>query len=103
MRTLHRAEALLGRPYDHFFLSDNTAIYCSELVEQTYTHVNGRKVFGTIPMTFTAEDGNILPYWQTFYAKHGMSVPEGQPGTNPGELSRRKDIKIKYILHGFDK
>ena len=103
VRTLHRASAYLGRAYDHLFLPDNTAIYCSELVEQSYTLVDGRKVFGTIPMTFTTSTGEILPYWQTFYAEHGMSVPEGHPGTNPGELSRRKAIKIKYILQRFDK
>ncbi|MBR4389034.1 MAG: hypothetical protein IKT00_07635 [Prevotella sp.] len=102
-RTLHRAEAFLGRSYDHMFLSDNTAIYCSELVELSYVLTNGKKVFNTIPMTFTSTDGVILPYWQSFYAEHGMEVPEGQPGTNPGELSRRKCVKIKYVLKGAQK
>lgn len=102
-RTLHRAAAYVGRGYDHFFLPDNSAIYCSELVELSYTLYDGQKVFTPIPMTFTGDDGQILPYWQTFYEAHGMSVPEGHPGSNPGELSRRKNVRIKYVLYGFDK
>ena len=99
-RTLHRAEAYLGRSYDHLFLSDNIDIYCSELVELSFVLTNGKKVFDTIPMTFTTTEGTILPYWQVFYAERGMAVPEGQPGTNPAELSRCKCVKIKYILTG---
>ena len=99
-RTLHRAEAYLGRDYDHLFLAGNPAIYCSELVELSYTFVDGSKVFPTIPMTFTTDDGTLLPYWQDFYAERGLEVPEGQPGTNPGELSRRREVKILYRLKG---
>ena len=96
--TLNRAKALLGRSYDHLYLSDNTPIYCSELVQLSFVRPDGKEVFGTIPMTFTNTDGSTLPYWTDFYAEHGMAVPEGQPGTNPGELSRRKCVKVKYMI-----
>ena len=33
-------------------------------------------------------------YWIRFYAERGMTVPEGAPGSNPGELSRRPQISI---------
>lgn len=97
-QSVENALALVGHPYDHLFLPDNNAIYCSELVQLAYVDKRGRRVFGTIPMSFHDESGRITSYWQQFYAERGMEVPEGHPGTNPGELSRRKNVKIIYTL-----
>jgi hypothetical protein len=43
-------------------------------------------------------EGQITPYWQQFYKEHGMEVPEGWPGSNPGELSQRQEVRIKGRL-----
>ena len=45
-------------------------------------------------MSFHDDTGNITDYWKEFYKKQGLEVPEGQPGTNPSELSQRENVKI---------
>jgi hypothetical protein len=92
--TLRNALQYVGRPYDDVFLYDNRAIYCSELVQFSYVDDNGKRIFDAIPMSFHDSEGHITAYWLDFYKKRGMEVPEGQPGTNPGEMSRRTDVRI---------
>lgn len=92
--SIKAALTLVGLPYDFNYMPQDTAIYCSELVQSTYVDLTGHLVFETIPMTFSDSTGNIHPYWQQHYAKQGLSVPEGHPGTNPGQLSRHPKVKI---------
>ena len=94
IRSLANARRYLGRKYDFVFLPDNEDIYCSELVQLSFVDKKGRPLFTTIPMSFHDSTGRITDYWTQFYARRGMTVPEGQPGTNPAELSRRKAVKI---------
>lgn len=51
-------------------------------------------VFGTIPMSFHDSTGNVTEFWAKFYSARGLAVPEGEPGTNPGQLSRDPNVKI---------
>lgn len=91
---------LVGRPYDDLYLPGDSAVYCSELVQRCYVTHDGEPVFNTIPMSFHDATGQVTEYWRQFYGQHGMSVPEGEPGTNPGELSRRPQVTIlgKYPI-----
>ena len=100
VKGVHRASSIthartyLGRAYDYLYLPDNEAIYCSELVQFSFVDKHGNRLFEPIPMSFHDETGQITDYWHRFYKERGMEVPEGQPGTNPGELSRRRQIRI---------
>ena len=51
-------------------------------------------VFGTIPMSFHDSTGKVTEFWTKFYEARGLTVPEGEPGTNPGQLSRDPNVKI---------
>ena len=84
----------LGKPYDFYFEPSDSAIYCSELVQKAFVDIAGEPVFGTIPMSFHTPDGKILPYWTEYYRRVGKTVPEGAPGTNPGQLSRSQRLII---------
>lgn len=86
--------ASIRAPYDSLYLPGLEAVYCSELVQTAFVDSTGRHVFSTIPMSFHDRNGRILPEWTAFYARHGMAVPEGQPGTNPGQLSRDAAVTI---------
>ena len=97
-QSIANAKHYLGRPYDRLYLPDNDAIYCSELVQFSFVNKHGKRLFAPIPMSFHDASGRITDYWIQFYAKHNMEVPEGEPGTNPGELSQRKEIRIKGRL-----
>ena len=44
--------------------------------------------------SFRDSTGCITDYWIDFYRQHGMNVPDGAPGSNPGELSRRSQVTI---------
>jgi len=98
-RSLQRALACLGQPYDSLFLPDNKAMYCSELVVQSFTDRHGRLLLEQVPMTFTDSTGRIPPYWLQLYARHGMEVPQGKPGSNPSELSRRQGVVISSLAY----
>lgn len=88
-----RAEACLGRPYDKGFAPGTEALYCSELVYESFRRANGEPVFSAVPMTFKGPDGETAPYWIRYYERLGSPVPEGVPGTNPNALSR-EDVLI---------
>lgn len=51
-------------------------------------------VFSTIPMSFHDSTGRVTEFWTKFYAARGLTVPEGEPGTNPGQLSRDPNVRI---------
>lgn len=100
------ARNFLGKPYDDIFMPSDSAIYCSELVQKSFVF-NGKRrgsedsdgsvsrlVFDVIPMSFHDSTGNVTEFWTKFYAARGMAVPEGTPGTNPGQLSRDPNVKI---------
>lgn len=96
VKTVCNAMLLLGRPYDFNYMPDDSAVYCSELVQKCCVDTAGNPVFGTIPMTFRDASGEIHPYWVKHYADQGLDVPEGAPGTNPGQLSRHPRVTIFY-------
>ena len=97
-RSVERALRFIGRPYDFNFMPDDSAFYCSELVQKCYRDSRGELVFKPIPMSFHDKSGRITPYWHDYYARQGLQVPEGEPGSNPGDLSRSAAICILGIV-----
>ena len=98
-QSVKRCLMMVGKPYDDLYLPGDSAIYCSELVQMNYVDSHGELVFEPVPMSFHDATGQVTEYWRDFYAGRGMAVPEGAPGSNPGELSLRPQIKnIAYRL-----
>ena len=97
-KSISNALKYIGRPYDFYFEPGDSAIYCSELVQISFVDHKGKLLFHTIPMSFHNDSGEISAFWRNYYSKAGMNVPEGAPGSNPGELSREKIIKMIYII-----
>lgn len=95
--SISNARRYIGLPYDSLYLQDNEAIYCSELVQLSYVDRQGRQIFSTVPMTFRDSSGTIPSYWQQLYQRNGLSVPEGEPGSNPAEMSQRRQVIIKKL------
>ena len=95
---------MVGKPYDDLYLPGDSAIYCSELVQMNYVTSSGKQLFDAVPMSFHDTSGRVTDYWIDFYASRGMTVPEGSPGSNPGELSRRELVNIlaKIDIIGHD-
>lgn len=85
---VERAKTFIGQPYDWYYLPDNDAMYCSELVYESYLDNSGEHIFPAKPMNFRAADGSMPQFWTELFDSLGCPVPEGIPGTNPNDLSR---------------
>ncbi len=102
VRSLENARGYIGLPYDDIFMPGDSAVYCSELVQLAF--VSGaaagvhNSVFGTVPMSFSDSTGSVTEFWTDFYAGRGIDVPEGKPGTNPGQISRDPNVMILGTL-----
>lgn len=81
-------------PYDVLYLTDESALYCSELLVDMFRAANnGVPFFTERPMSFRDPGtGEILPAWVEYYERFGMDVPDGEPGSNPGDIS--KDLRL---------
>ena len=90
----------IGTPYDEAYLYDNGRYYCSELIYDAFLYANdGRPFFTLEPMTFKAPGVDSFPtVWVRHYEALGMPIPEGQPGCNPGGLSRSD--KLEWLAGG---
>ncbi len=77
----------LGRPYDMYFLPDNEALYCTELVQNAYLDASGKGIFPSEPMNFKGPDGTFPPYWTWLFGILGREIPQGEPGTNPQRMA----------------
>lgn len=80
------ARKYLGQPYDSRFLPDNGAMYCSELVRESYVTEDGF-IFSEAPMNFKDAEGKMPVYWEQLFSALGMEVPQGVNGTNPMQMS----------------
>ena len=92
--SIKRCLMLVGKPYDDLYLQGDSAVYCSELVQMCFIDPSGKLVFDPVTMSFHDATGQVTDYWRVFYQARGMTVPEGEPGSNPGELSRREQVTI---------
>ena len=85
-RYVEQAKSYLGQPYDQAFLPDNGAMYCSELVRDSYRRPDGTYVFNDLPMNFRASDGTFPQWWVDHFDALGIPIPQDTPGTNPQDM-----------------
>jgi hypothetical protein len=91
-----QANSLLGKPYNGSYILNENSYYCSDFIERSFRNAH---IFALKPMTFiNPKTGKTDLYWQNFYDKLGLQVPEGKLGCNPNALSQSEKIeKIKVL------
>lgn len=96
-KAIENMKSLLGKPYDYVFLPDNDKYYCSEIIYVSFLRRNGKPIFNSSPMSFKDKStGETSPLWEKHFERHKTPIPEGVPGTSPGEMSRSKAIKLVH-------
>ncbi len=89
----------LGLPYNPTFSPAGQGFYCSQLITHSFMEANhGKTVFALHPMNFKLDNSDTFsPAWIQYFAELNQPIPQGQPGNNPGLLSRDPHIKIIYF------
>lgn len=85
---VERAKGFIGEPYNWSFLRNSGGKYCSELVYESYLTESGEHLFTARPMNFLDNDGNLPEFWARLFNRLGIEVPQGEPGTNPNDMSK---------------
>ena len=94
---IKNAEKYLGKKYDYSYDESNNSVYCSELVRFAFLDSLGNPIFEPIAMTFRdSETGYVDEYWLKHFEELGKDVPEGEPGTNPADMTKSPVIKIVH-------
>ncbi len=88
-----------GKAYDEVFDINNDKLYCSELLYFAFKEANGgTPIFQLRPMTYKdPETKKTFPVWLDYFKKLEKFIPEGQPGLNPGSMSRSIYLDIVHI------
>ena len=97
---VENAKQYCGQPYDGHFLPDNGALYCSELVRESYRTAEGAYLFEEKPMNFKNKDGEFPLYWQQLFGIIGEPIPQDIPGTNPQDMytsARLEAVPVKIL------
>ncbi len=82
---VERANSMLGKPYNFSYILDESSYYCSDFIERAFREEH---IFKLEPMTFIdPKTGKTNTFWEEFYTKKGLRVPEGEPGCNPNGLA----------------
>ncbi len=80
-----KANSLLGKPYNFNYILDENSYYCSDFVERAFRK---DQIFKLEPMTFIdPKTGTTNSFWEEFYHRKNLKVPEGEPGCNPNGLA----------------
>ncbi|WP_378183321.1 YiiX/YebB-like N1pC/P60 family cysteine hydrolase [Chryseobacterium zhengzhouense] len=93
---IEKANSMLGKPYNFNYILDENSYYCSDYIERAFRKDH---VFKLEPMTFIdPKTGKTNAFWEEFYAKKNLKVPEGEPGCNPNGLAASDKIeRIKEL------
>lgn len=82
---LKKAESMIGKPYNFNYILDDKSYYCSDFIERAFRDDH---IFKLDPMTFMdPKTGKTNVFWEEFYKKKNLKVPEGELGCNPNGLA----------------
>ncbi|WP_336732017.1 YiiX/YebB-like N1pC/P60 family cysteine hydrolase [Chryseobacterium sp. VD8] len=88
---LEKAESMVGKPYNFNYILDENYYYCSDFIERAFRQDH---IFKLEPMTFIdPKTGKTNVFWEEFYQKKNLKVPEGELGCNPNGLAASEKLE----------
>ncbi|SEM14195.1 Permuted papain-like amidase enzyme, YaeF/YiiX, C92 family [Chryseobacterium taichungense] len=93
---IEKANSMVGKPYNFNYILNENAYYCSDFIERAFRKDH---IFVLEPMSFIdPKTGKTNVFWEDFYKKKNLKVPEGEPGCNPNGLAASEKLdKIKEL------
>ncbi|WP_312902552.1 YiiX/YebB-like N1pC/P60 family cysteine hydrolase [Chryseobacterium taichungense] len=93
---IEKANSMVGKPYNFNYILDEKTYYCSDFIERAFRKDH---IFVLEPMSFIdPKTGKTNVFWEDFYKKKNLKVPEGEPGCNPNGLAASEKLdKIKEL------
>lgn len=85
-RYVANAKKHLGKKYNTNFTPTDDALYCTELIRDSYVDRKGRPIFEEAPMDFRDREGTMPDYWTWLFGLLGKEVPQGVMGTLPQSM-----------------
>ncbi|SDH64524.1 Permuted papain-like amidase enzyme, YaeF/YiiX, C92 family [Chryseobacterium taeanense] len=93
---IERANSMLGKTYNFDYILNENSYYCSDFIERAFREDH---IFNLEPMTFIdPKTGTTNTFWQDFYQKRNLKVPEGEPGCNPNGLAASEKLERIQVL-----
>lgn len=88
---IYRAKTILGKPYNHSYILNDSSYYCSQFVAYAFAKDS---IFDLNPMTFkNPKTGEFNQKWVAYYQKLERAIPEGKPGCNPNGMAASSKLK----------
>jgi uncharacterized protein YycO len=90
-KAIEKANAMIGKPYNFNYILDENSYYCSDFIERSF---RDDRIFKLEPMTFIdPKTDKTHTFWEEFYQKKNLKVPEGELGCNPNGLAASEKIE----------
>lgn len=90
-KAIEKANAMIDKPYNFNYILDENSYYCSDFIERSF---RDDRIFKLEPMTFIdPKTGKTNTFWEEFYQKKNLKVPEGELGCNPNGLAASEKIE----------
>ena len=93
---IEKGNGMLGKPYNFNYILDENSYYCSDFIERAFRKDH---IFKLEPMTFIdPKTGKTNEFWEGFYKKKNLKVPEGELGCNPNGLAASDKLERIKVL-----
>jgi len=87
----------IGMPYDDIYTYGDDRYYCSELLYDAWQDQKER-LFSLTPMTFKKPGSDqFADVWVDYFEELEQVIPEGEPGINPGSMSRSEALVAIFV------
>uniref|UniRef100_A0A915PX81 Aldehyde dehydrogenase domain-containing protein n=1 Tax=Setaria digitata TaxID=48799 RepID=A0A915PX81_9BILA len=96
------AETKVGSYYNDIFSPDmhdskgNEAFYCCQLVAKSYEYAGIQDFCPPHQLNFKDSNGKFLPFWEEYYQKRSLPIPQDVPGSHPAKLIHSNYLKLHF-------